>query len=93
MDPQYNSLIAKAPGSVSGAELAAGNPYCGLIQREYAPAVGDPQGAARKYKAVYVNQGGIQSRGIDSELDWGLRFGDIDALRVIPGGVRCEHSR
>ncbi|HEY6457458.1 MAG TPA: TonB-dependent receptor [Steroidobacteraceae bacterium] len=86
LDPQYNSLIGSAAGSLTGAQLAAGNPYCALINREYAPQVGDPYGASRKYQAQYINQGGIQSRGIDSELDWGLRFGDVGALHAIPGG-------
>ena len=48
--------------------------------------MGDPYGASRKYQAQYINQGGIQSRGIDSEVDWGLRFGDVGALQSIPGG-------
>jgi iron complex outermembrane receptor protein len=86
LDPQYNATIGSPSGSLTGAQLAAGNPYCALINREYAPAVGDPYGASRKYSAEYINQGGIQSRGIDSEIDWGVRFGDLGALKAIPGG-------
>ena len=35
LDPQYNSLIGSAPGTYTGEEVAAGNPYCDLINREY----------------------------------------------------------
>src|SRR5690606_8849069 len=35
LDSAFNPLIGDAPGSHSGAELAAGNPFCALIQREY----------------------------------------------------------
>jgi iron complex outermembrane recepter protein len=90
MDAKYNPIVGSAAGSVTGAAMAAGNPYCALIQREYAPAVGDPFGAPRKYKALYINQGGIQSRGIDTELDWGLRFADAGALAAIPGGFNVN---
>ncbi len=87
LDAQYNSLIGSTPGTYTGAQLVAGNPYCQYINREYAPAAGDFYGAPRNYVAPYVNQGGIQSRGIDLELDWGLRFGDTDLLRSVPGGI------
>jgi iron complex outermembrane recepter protein len=87
LDAQYNSLIGSAPGKYTGAQLVAGNPYCAYINREYAPAAGDFYGAPRNYLSPYVNQGGIQSRGIDLELDWGLRFGDTDLMHAIPGGI------
>ncbi|HTC43598.1 MAG TPA: TonB-dependent receptor [Steroidobacteraceae bacterium] len=87
LDAQYNSLIGSAPGTYTGAQLVAGNPYCQYINREYAPAAGDFYGAPRNYVAPYVNQGGIQSRGIDLELDWGLRFSDTDLFRSVPGGI------
>ncbi|HTY49614.1 MAG TPA: TonB-dependent receptor [Steroidobacteraceae bacterium] len=87
LDAQYNSLIGSAPGTYTGAQLVANNPYCAYINREYAPAAGDFYGAPRNYIAPYVNQGGIQSRGIDLEVDWGLRFGDTDLFRSVPGGV------
>jgi iron complex outermembrane receptor protein len=34
MDAQYNPLIGSAPGTYTGEELAAGNPYCAFINRE-----------------------------------------------------------
>ena len=87
LDAQYNNLIGSAPGTYTGAQLVANNPYCAYINREYAPQAGDSYGAPRNYLAPYVNQGGIQSRGIDLELDWGLRFGDTDLLKGVPGGI------
>ncbi|HTV80351.1 MAG TPA: TonB-dependent receptor [Steroidobacteraceae bacterium] len=87
LDAQYNNLIGSAPGTYTGAQLVAGNPYCQYINREYAPAAGDLYGAPRNYISPYVNEGGIQSRGIDLELDWGLRFGDTDLFRSVPGGI------
>jgi iron complex outermembrane receptor protein len=87
LDAQYNNLIGAPAGSVTGAQIVANNPYCAYINREYAPAAGDFYGAPRNYLAPYVNQGGIQSRGIDLELDWGLRFGDTDLLHSVPGGI------
>jgi iron complex outermembrane recepter protein len=86
LDAQYNNLIASAPGTYTGAQLVANNPNCAYIQREYAPAVGDPYGALRSFLSPYINEGGIQSRGIDSEVDWGVRFGDTDLLKSLPGG-------
>lgn len=74
MDPAFNSLIGSAPGTYTGAELAAGNPFCALINREYVGAT--PQqgatGAARTFDARYMNQGGIIAQGLDLQLD--LRF-------------------
>ena len=90
LDSQYNKLIGSPAGSLTGAQLVAGNPYCAHIQREYAPSVGDYYGALRTYLAPYVNEGGIQSRGIDAELDWGLRFADTDLLRALPGTINVN---
>ncbi|MGC1457015.1 MAG: TonB-dependent receptor [Steroidobacteraceae bacterium] len=87
LDAQYNGLIGSAPGTYTGAQLVAGNPYCQYINREYAPAAGDFFGAPRNYVSPYVNQGGIQSRGIDLEVDWGLRFADTDLFKSVPGGI------
>jgi iron complex outermembrane receptor protein len=75
LDAQYNPLIGDAPGSHTGAELAAGNPFCDLIQREYvggAPLTPGNYGADRKYSARYINQGGIKSEGVDLQVDWGI---------------------
>jgi iron complex outermembrane recepter protein len=75
LDAKYNPLIGGAPGSQPGAALAAGNPFCALIQREYvggAPLTPGNYGADRKFSARYINQGGITSEGVDLQLDWGI---------------------
>jgi outer membrane receptor protein involved in Fe transport len=84
LDAQYNPTVGAAPGTYTGAQMAAANPYCALIQREYAPQAGDLYGAPRKYKAQYINQGGITTRGIDAQLDWSARFADM-GMKAIPG--------
>lgn len=74
-DPKYNPLMGSAAGSHSGAELAAGNPFCALIQREWvggAPLTPGNFGADRKFKAQYINSGGIDTEGYDIQLDWGI---------------------
>jgi hypothetical protein len=87
LDSAYNSLIGSAPGTYTGAQLVANNPYCAYINREYAPSAGDFYGAPRNYLSPYVNQGGIQDRGLDVQLDWGLRFSDTDWLASVPGSI------
>jgi outer membrane receptor protein involved in Fe transport len=75
LDARFNPLIGDAPGSHSGAELAAANPFCALIQREYlggAPLAPGNFGADRRYDAQYINQGGIHTEGIDLQVDWGI---------------------
>jgi outer membrane receptor protein involved in Fe transport len=75
LDARYNPLVGSAPGSLSGAALAAGNPFCALIQREYvggAPLTPGNFGADRKFSARYINQGGITFEGVDLQLDWGI---------------------
>jgi outer membrane receptor protein involved in Fe transport len=84
VDAQYNPLVGSAPGSVTGAEMAAGSPTCALIEREYIPGVA-PYGAPRRFKAQTINQGGIKTKGIDIQLDWGADFADMGALSMIPG--------
>ncbi len=84
LDAQYNSLIGDAPGAHTGAELAANNPYCQLIQREYLPAQQLTFGADRKFRAQYVNLGGIKTKGIDVQLDWAGRFADM-GMASVPG--------
>ena len=77
MNPQYNPLMASAPGSLSGAALAAGNPFCDLINREYVgttPQTG-ATGAARTFDARYMNQGGLTSTGIDVAVNWRFDVG------------------
>ena len=74
MNPTYNPLMSSAPGTYTGEQLAAGNPFCSLINREYIGTT--PQqgatGAARTFDARYFNQGGLNSEGIDIQLN--LRF-------------------
>jgi outer membrane receptor protein involved in Fe transport len=77
MDPAFNPLLASTAGSNSGAQLAAGNAYCGLIQREFIGDGLNDYGADRKFKAAYINQGGIVSQGIDLQLDWGAQLADM----------------
>jgi len=87
LDAQYNSLMGSPAGTYSGAQLVANNPYCAFINREYAPAAFDFYGAPRNYLSPYVNQGGVQSRGVDAEVDWGLRFSNTSLFERLPGGV------
>jgi outer membrane receptor protein involved in Fe transport len=72
--------MASAPGTYTGAELAAGNPFCALINREYignSPAEG-ATGGPRTFDARFVNLGGITSKGIDVALDWRFELGSSD---------------
>jgi iron complex outermembrane receptor protein len=84
MDPQYNALMASAPGSLTGAELAAGNPFCALINREYIGTT--PQqgatGAARTFDARFFNQGGLSSEGVDIQVDWRFDVGASGAMSL-----------
>lgn len=75
LDAQYNKLVGSSPGSVSGAQMAANNPFCALISREYVPGL-DPYGADRNYKAQYINTGGIKTSGFDAQFDWNFRISD-----------------
>jgi outer membrane receptor protein involved in Fe transport len=78
MDPQYNPLVASAPGTYTGPELTAGNRFCALINREYvgnSPTEG-ATGGPRTFDARFVNLGGITSTGLDVQLDWGFDVGD-----------------
>jgi iron complex outermembrane receptor protein len=87
LDARFNSLVGDAPGSHSGAELAAGNPYCALIQREYTAQF--PYGADRRYRAQYVNLGGIRTSGLDVQLDWSAELSGI-GFRSAPGSVSAN---
>jgi outer membrane receptor protein involved in Fe transport len=89
LDGQYNPLIGSAAGSHTGAELAAGNPYCALIQREYIPAQNLVFGADRKFKAQYVNLGAIQTSGVDVQLDWSSHFADL-GMSSVPGSLSAN---
>src|SRR5262249_47228022 len=79
LDARYNPLIGSAPGTHTGAELAAGNPFCARIRREYVggiPMTAGNFGADRQYGAQYVNEGGIASKGYDVQADW--KIGNFD---------------
>lgn len=91
-DAQYNSFIGDGAGSHSGAELAANNPFCALIHREYvggAPRTPGNYGAPRKYDSLYINQGGINTEGFDVQLDWGFDFTDM-GIEAIPGSFNVN---
>ena len=84
MDPAFNPLVAAAPGTYTGAQLAAGNPFCSLINREYVGAT--PQqgatGAARTFDARYFNQGGLTVQGLDLQLDLNFDIGGAARLNT-----------
>ncbi len=84
MDPQYNPLMASAPGTYTGEELAAGNPFCALVNREYIDDDVNVYGADRNFKAAYINQGALFSKGFDVQFDWSSDFADI-GLDSVPG--------
>src|SRR5690606_31477738 len=78
MDPQFNPLMASAPGTYTGEELAAGNLFCQYINREYVggePLTPGNFGAARTFDAQYRNLGGVTSEGFDVQLDWRFDVG------------------
>lgn len=87
LDAQYNPRVGEAPGSLDGATLAAGNPYCALIQREYTPQF--PYGADRRYSAQYVNLGGIRTSGVDVQLDWATELAGL-GLSSMAGSVSAN---
>ena len=80
LDAKYNPLVGDAAGSHSGAELAAGNPYCDLISREYTGTPSGSFGADRKYSAKFVNLGGIKTSGYDVQLDWAVNLGFLPGM-------------
>jgi outer membrane receptor protein involved in Fe transport len=73
LDAQFNPEVGAAAGSVTGEQMAAGNPYCALINREYTAQF--QTGADRRYNARFMNLGGIKTDGIDVQLDWGAELG------------------
>jgi iron complex outermembrane recepter protein len=86
LDASFNPLVGSAPGSVTGAQLAAGNPFCALIQREYvggAPLTPNNFGADRRYSARYINQGGLLSEGIDLQTDFNVGNFNVNILASI----------
>ncbi len=88
MDAQFNSDVGAPYGTYTGAQMAANNPYCALINREYSPTVGDFYGAVRNYNATFVNAGGIKTAGYDLEYDWTFQPSDIGAVfSHVPGAL------
>jgi iron complex outermembrane receptor protein len=82
LNAQFNPLIGDAAGAHTGEELAAGNPYCELIRREYI----EPffTAADRRYNARTRNLGGIKTNGFDVQVDWGLSLG------FLPGAIMAN---
>ena len=91
---ESNPLIGSAPGTYTGEELAAGNPYCDYINREYVEGSPISVGIDRNFEASYLNMGGIFSKGYDIQIDWNSDFSDI-GLDFIPGrlGVNLLYSK
>ena len=72
LDPQFNPAIASTAGSVTGAQILAGNPQCALINREWvgtSTATGQT-GGPRTFDSQFYNSGGINSTGIDVQFDY-----------------------
>jgi outer membrane receptor protein involved in Fe transport len=104
LDAKNNPLIAAPPGSHTGAELAAGNPYCKLIHRQYAtgpPLTPGNFGADGVYDADYINQGGTHVEGYDVQVDWGVgnftvnvigSFVDTAAVSPVPGAAFFNYA-
>jgi outer membrane receptor protein involved in Fe transport len=93
LDPQFNPLIASAAGSVTGAAILAGNPYCDLINREPVDLGGNfaavSSGIDRNYDARFVNLGGTQTSGVDVVINWGADFEDI-GMGFVPGALNIN---
>ena len=105
LDAKFNPLVGSAPGSHTGAELAAANPFCSLIQREYIgngpPGTPGNVGGDRKFKAQYINSGGIQDEGYDVQVDWGIgnfninfqtSFLDLYSQSPFPGAAFTDYT-
>ncbi|MGZ3276088.1 MAG: TonB-dependent receptor domain-containing protein [Caulobacteraceae bacterium] len=73
---------AFANSTATGAQLAAGNPYCNFLQRE--PGTG----FNRNGLAPYVNLGGIKTSGVDVQFDWSVDFKDSGL--GLPGGLSAN---
>jgi outer membrane receptor protein involved in Fe transport len=85
LSAEFNPLIGSAPGTYTGAELAAANPFCALIQREYVggfPPDPGSFGADRKFSAQFLNQGGLISEGYDVQVNWSTDIGSSGVLNL-----------
>ncbi len=84
LDTAYNPTIGSAPGTYTGAQMAAGNAACDLIQREYlnngAPGTPGNTASDRKYRARYINEGGIKDDGYDIQVEWDVGNFDLNFL-------------
>src|SRR5690606_13781837 len=93
LDPQYNPVVASAPGSVTGAQILEGNPYCDLINREPVDLAGNfgavSSGIDRNYDARFVNLGGTKTSGVDIVVNWGADFEDM-GVGFIPGALNVN---
>ena len=89
LDAAYNPTIGSTPGTYTGAQMAAGNAACALIQREYldngAPGTPGNTGSDRKYSARYLNEGGIKNDGYDVQVEWGVGHFDVNFLTSVLG--------
>jgi outer membrane receptor protein involved in Fe transport len=94
LDAKFNPLIGSAYGTYTGEQLAAGNPYCALIEREYIDDGMNNHGIDRKFQAIYMNMGAMISKGYDVQIDWNSDFSDI-GLNFVPGrlGVNLLYSK
>ncbi len=94
LDPAFNPLMASSAGSLTGAALLAGSPYCDLINREpvdVAGAFGVPgSGMDRNFNSTYVNLGGTETSGIDVQVNWAADFADMGPLQTIPGSINAN---
>ncbi|HVY64202.1 MAG TPA: TonB-dependent receptor [Gammaproteobacteria bacterium] len=83
LDAAYNPTVGSTPGTYTGAQMAAGNAACALIQREYlntgAPGTPGNTASDRRYSAQYVNQGAIRNEGYDLQLDWSAGHFNVGA--------------
>jgi outer membrane receptor protein involved in Fe transport len=86
--------MASTPGSLTGAQLLAGSPFCNLINREPTNTAGafsvPGSGIDRNYDAAFTNLGGTETSGIDVQVNWSADFADMGPLQVIPGSVNLN---
>ena len=52
---------------------SAANPFCALVSR-------DATGGISNVALPYLNLGGLKTRGVDLQLDWTARLGDLGSL-------------